>query len=74
MGNLCNSDFTTYSKRWNFLSITKKNRQFLAYKESDKTKKLQPILRSSYEFKRGYDTQGTKRYKVCYLVNCYFCP
>ena len=47
---------------------------FLAYKESDKTKKLQPILRSSYEFKRGYDTQGTKRYKVCYLVNCYFCP
>lgn len=46
---------------------------FLAYKESDKTKKLQPILRSSYEFKRGYDTQGTKRYKVYYQVNCYFC-
>lgn len=46
---------------------------FLSYKESDKTKKLQPILRSSYEFKRGYDTQGTKRYKVYYQVNCYFC-
>lgn len=46
---------------------------FLAYKESDKTKKLQPILRNSYEFKRGYDTQGTKRYKVNYQVNCYFC-
>ena len=46
---------------------------FLSYKENDETKKLQPILRSSYEFKRGYDTQGTKRYKVCYQVNCYFC-
>lgn len=45
---------------------------FLSYKESDKTKKLQPILRSSYEFKRGYDTQGTKRYKVNYQVYCYF--
>ncbi len=46
---------------------------FLAYKENDETKKLQPISRSSYEFKRGYDTQGTKRYKVNYQVNCYFC-
>ena len=46
---------------------------FLSYKENDETKKLQPILRSSYEFKRGYDTQGTKRYKVYYQVNCYFC-
>ena len=46
---------------------------FLSYKENDETKKLQPILRSSYEFKRGYDTQGTKRYKVNYQVNCYFC-
>lgn len=46
---------------------------FLSYKENDETKKLQPILRSSYEFKRGYDTQGTKRYKVGYQVNCYFC-
>ena len=45
---------------------------FLSYKESD-NKKLQPVLRSSYEFKRGYDTQGTKRYKVAYQVNCYFC-
>ena len=46
---------------------------FLSYKENDETKKIQPILRSSYEFKRGYDTQGTKRYKVDYQVNCYFC-
>lgn len=46
---------------------------FLSYKENDETKKLQPILRSSYEFKRGYDTQETKRYKVNYQVNCYFC-
>jgi len=46
---------------------------FLSYKENDETKKLQPILRSSYEFKRGYDAQGTKRYKVNYQVNCYFC-
>lgn len=46
---------------------------FLSYKENDETKKLQSILRSSYEFKRGYDTQGTKRYKVNYQVNCYFC-
>ena len=45
---------------------------FLSYKESD-NKELQPILRSSYEFKRGYDTSGTKRYKVYYRVNCYFC-
>lgn len=45
---------------------------FLSYKENE-NKKLQPILRSSYEFKRGYDTQGTKRYKVHYQVNCYFC-
>ena len=45
---------------------------FLSYKESD-NKELQPILRNSYEFKRGYDTSGTKRYKVYYQVNCYFC-
>ncbi|MBQ4263494.1 MAG: recombinase family protein [Bacilli bacterium] len=46
---------------------------FLSYKENDETKKLQPILKNRYEFKRGYDTQGTKRYKVNYQVNCYFC-
>lgn len=46
---------------------------FLSYKKNDKTKRPQPILRSSYEFKRGYDTQGTKRYKVNYQVICYFC-
>lgn len=47
---------------------------FLSYKENDETKRLQPILRNSYEFKRGYDTKGTKRYMVNYQVNCYFCP
>ena len=46
---------------------------FLAYQYNDKTKKIQPIFRSSYEFKRGYDTRGTKRYKIYYQVNCYFC-
>lgn len=46
---------------------------FLVYKVDANSKKLQPILRNSYEFKRGYDTRGTKRYKVAYLVNCYFC-
>ncbi|MGM9834837.1 MAG: recombinase family protein [Bacilli bacterium] len=46
---------------------------FLSYKENNKVKILQPILKSNYEFKRGYDTQGTKRYKVNYQVNCYFC-
>ena len=45
---------------------------YLSYKEEDDTKKLQPILSSSYEFERGYDTKGTKRYKVSYQVNCYF--
>lgn len=45
---------------------------FLSYKENG-NKKIQPILKSSYPFKRGYDTQGTKRYKVYYQVNCYFC-
>ncbi len=45
---------------------------YLSYKEKNKTQKLHPILRSSYEFKRGYDTKKTKRYKVYYQVNCYF--
>ena len=46
---------------------------FLSYKEKDETKKQQPIIKNSYEFKRGYDTQGTKRYNISYQVNCYFC-
>lgn len=45
---------------------------FLSYKRNDKNKKQQPILRNRYEFRRGYDTKGTKRYKVNYFVNCYF--
>ncbi|MCI8575473.1 MAG: hypothetical protein HFI09_03290, partial [Bacilli bacterium] len=46
---------------------------FLSYKNRNNTKKLQPVLRENYEFKRGYDTSGTKRYKVSYQVNLYFC-
>lgn len=45
---------------------------FLSYNK-EKHNKAQPILRSSYEFKRGYDTKGTKRYKVYYQVNCHCC-
>ena len=45
---------------------------FLTYKSSSLGKNLQPILKNQYEFKRGYDTQKTKRYKVTYFVNCYF--
>ena len=30
------------------------------------------IFSKEYEFKRGYDVVGTKRYKVYYKVNCYF--
>ncbi len=48
---------------------------FLSYKGNDEQEQeqLQPIIRNNYEFKRGYDTKGTKRYKVYYQVNCYFC-
>lgn len=45
---------------------------FLSYKDNE-NKKLQPVLKKSYEFKRGYDTHGTKRYKVYYQANYYFC-
>ena len=41
---------------------------FLSYKKA--TKEL--LLEDTYEFKRGYDTKGTKRYKVTYLVKCYY--
>ena len=39
---------------------------FFNYKTKDKIDEL------NYEFKRGYDTRGTKRYSVNYLVTCYF--
>lgn len=45
---------------------------FLSYKRNFENEKLQLILRNNYEFKRGYDTHGTKRYNVNYQVNCYF--
>ena len=45
---------------------------FLSYKGNAETN-LKPILKNNYEFKRGYDTNGTKRYNVNYQVNCYFC-
>lgn len=41
---------------------------FLSYEEN---KKLQPFLKESYKFKRGYDTKSTKRYTVFYEVNYY---
>lgn len=56
------------------INNNKKNMElniFLDY-ENNPNKKLQPILKNNYEFKRGYDTKGTKRYKVYYQVNCYF--
>lgn len=43
---------------------------FLSYKKSEDDKDL--LLKNNYEFKRGYDTTGTKRYKVYYQVYCYF--
>lgn len=46
---------------------------FLSNIGSKESKNRQPLLRSSYEFKRGYDTKGTKRYHVYYQVNCYLC-
>lgn len=41
---------------------------FLSYEGN---KKLQPFLKESYKFKRGYDTKSTKRYTVFYEVNYY---
>ena len=34
---------------------------------------LKNFMRKEYEFKRGYNTVGTKRYTVKYHVNCYIC-
>ena len=34
---------------------------------------LKCFSRKDYEFKRGYDKTGTKRYSVKYKVNCYIC-
>lgn len=31
------------------------------------------FLRKNYEFKRGYNKTGTKRYTVRYRINCYIC-
>lgn len=45
---------------------------FLNYNTNNKQEKLQENLSGYYEFKRGYDVRGVKRYKVKYLVNCYF--
>ncbi len=44
---------------------------FLSYGESYKKPLLGSYLKNIYEFKRGYDTKGTKRYTVYYQVNCY---
>ena len=45
---------------------------FLSYKD-DGVKGLKPILGNSYEFRRGYDTNKAKKYRVYYQMNCYFC-
>ncbi len=45
---------------------------FLSYKGDENKDNQEPILEHTYEFKRGYDTKGTKRYKVTYLVKCYY--
>lgn len=42
---------------------------FLLNKESNNLKK--PFFQNNYEFRRGYDTKGAKRYKVYYQVNVY---
>lgn len=34
---------------------------------------MQNFMRKSYEFKRGFNTKGTKRYIVKYQVNTYIC-
>ena len=31
------------------------------------------FMTKDYEFKRGYNTTGTKRYIIKYQVNCYIC-
>lgn len=46
---------------------------FLLYQGKNASKNNECILKNSYEFQRGYDTKGTKRYQVYYEVNCYFC-
>ncbi len=45
---------------------------FLSYSKNSTEKRLTPILKRTYEFRRGYDVKGTKRYKVIYHVNCFF--
>jgi len=44
----------------------------LVFSKEIEIKQSQPILKKYYEFKRGYDTKGTKRYQVSYQVNYYF--
>ena len=36
-------------------------------------KNFEKFMRKNYEFKRGYNTTGTRRYIVKYQVNAYFC-
>lgn len=43
---------------------------FLTYEKQEKKESPQIIMQ--YDFKRGYDTRGTKRYTIYYQVNCYF--
>lgn len=45
---------------------------FLFVLKNKNLKREQPSIQKKYEFRRGYDTKGTKRYHVSYQVNCYF--
>lgn len=45
---------------------------FLNYNINKGLEKLQESLSGNYEFSRGYDVRGAKRYMVKYMVNCYF--
>ncbi len=42
---------------------------YLSVKEKKKTKKKEPFFKQHLEFKRGYDTKGTKRYQISYQIN-----
>ncbi len=45
---------------------------FLSMYDDSTLKTSHPILENDYQFKRGYDTKGTKRYQVTYHVSFYF--
>lgn len=44
---------------------------FLFCRKNQSSKAIKLPIQRNYEFRRGYDTKGTKRYLVYYQVNCY---